>query len=547
MNLLLADVRALAGLPRTAAGRRVLAASGGGLLLLGLLSWWFANALLDQPGLVVALHDASDGRSQAALFGHALTACPMVAAWLGLALAQRTLFEAPELPLWRLAPLPPWRPALQALLRAGFTATLWALAIAGPGIVAVLRRGPAPAWAYALTPLAVVAATLPTLAASLAAQLLIVRYLAGRWLRLLLVLFAAAGSIGFSTWLMLALFGKPQDHARDVLALAAADRPPPWSAGPAADLLAAAAGGRLDLRALRVVALGLLATGVGFRLVGRAHPAACERHLAAEPPAWRRRGGRWPAGLAANVLRKEFAQVAQQPGALVGFLVFAVLVFAMCQRRVLVAGVLASPSLPADVACFAALLAWWFLAVLLVLYAHMGRIAQWDGPQWTLWQCAPAAPGAILRGKMLAVMALLGWPLLLVAAAGVAVLDARADVVLAYAVTALGGSGMALGVLTIVGTVPALVRHDGDGGSLQGGKGLVAALLLVVGMQVAALPALYAWHLLGEHVAVHGLTTAEAWRLAPPVVATAIAYGAVWLVVGWIVGSWNFTRLLRPR
>ncbi|MFN6145441.1 MAG: hypothetical protein ACK5AL_03675 [Planctomycetota bacterium] len=547
MNLLLADVRALAGLPRTAAGRRVLAASGGGLLLLGLLSWWFANALLDQPGLVVALHDASDGRSQAALFGHALTACPMVAAWLGLALAQRTLFEAPELPLWRLAPLPPWRPALQALLRAGFTATLWALAIAGPGIVAVLRRGPAPAWAYALTPLAVVAATLPTLAASLAAQLLIVRYLAGRWLRLLLVLFAAAGSIGFSTWLMLALFGKPQDHARDVLALAAADRPPPWSAGPAADLLAAAAGGRLDLRALRDVALWLLATVVGFRLVGRAHPAACERHLAAEPPAWRRRGGRWPAGLAANVLRNEFAQVAQQPGALVGFLVFAVLVFAMCQRRVLVAGVLASPSLPADVACFAALLAWWFLAVLLVLYAHMGRIAQWDGPQWTLWQCAPAAPGAILRGKMLAVMALLGWPLLLVAAAGVAVLDARADVVLAYAVTALGGSGMALGVLTIVGTVPALVRHDGDGGSLQGGKGLVAALLLVVGMQVAALPALYAWHLLGEHVAVHGLTTAEAWRLAPPVVATAIAYGAVWLVVGWIVGSWNFTRLLRPR
>ncbi|MFN9754794.1 MAG: hypothetical protein ACK58X_00115 [Planctomycetota bacterium] len=547
MNLLLADVRALAGLPRTAAGRRVLAASGGGLLLLGLLSWWFANALLDQPGLVVALHDASDGRSQAALFGHALTACPMVAAWLGLALAQRTLFEAPELPLWRLAPLPPWRPALQALLRAGFTATLWALAIAGPGIVAVLRRGPAPAWAYALTPLAVVAATLPTLAASLAAQLLIVRYLAGRWLRLLLVLFAAAGSIGFSTWLMLALFGKPQDHARDVLALAAADRPPPWSAGPAADLLAAAAGGRLDLRALRDVALWLLATVVGFRLVGRAHPAACERHLAAEPPAWRRRGGRWPAGLAANVLRKEFAQVAQQPGALVGFLVFAVLVFAMCQRRVLVAGVLASPSLPADVACFAALLAWWLLAVLLVLYAHMGRIAQWDGPQWTLWQCAPAAPGAILRGKMLAVMALLGWPLLLVAAAGVAVLDARADVVLAYAATALGGSGMALGVLTIVGTVPALVRHDGDGGSLQGGKGLVAALLLVVGMQVAALPALYAWHLLGEHVAVHGLTTAEAWRLAPPVVATAIAYGAVWLVVGWIVGSWNFTRLLRPR
>lgn len=547
MNLLLADLRALAGLPRTVAGRRVLAASVSGLALLGMLSWWFANALIEQPGLVVALHGASDGRSQHALLVHALTACPMVAAWLGLAMAQRTLFEAPELPLWRLAPLPPWRPALQALLRAGFAATLWALTIAGPGLVAVLRLGPAPAWAYALAPLAVVGATLPTLATTLAAQLLVVRFLAGRWLRLLLVVVAAAGSIGFSTWLMLTMFGKADDHARDVVAFAAGDQPPPWSVAPGATLLAAAARGELDLRALRDLALWLLATFVGFRLVGRAHPAACERHLAAEPAAWRRRGRRWPAGVAANVLRKEFAQVAQQPGALVGFLVFAVLVAAMCQRRVLVAGVLAAPGLPADVTAFAALLAWWFLAVLLVLYAHMGRIAQWDGPQWALWQCAPAAPGAILRGKMLAVFTLLGWPLLLVGAAGVAVLDLRPAIVLAYAATALGGTGVALGVLTIVGTMPMLVRHDGDGGSLQGGKGLVAALLLVVGMQLAVLPALYAWHRLGEHAAVHGLATAEAWRLAPPVVATAIAYGTVWLVVGWIVGSWNFARLLRPR
>lgn len=547
MNLLLADLRALASLPRTPAGRRALAASGSGLALLGLLSWWFANALLDQPGLVVALHGASDGRSQEVLFAHALTACPMVAAWLGLALAQRTLFEAPELPLWRVAPLPPWRPALQALARAGFAATLWALAIAGPGVVAVLGRGPAPAWAYALAPVAVVAATLPTLAASLAAQLLIVRYLAGRWLRLLLVVFAAAGSIGFSTWLMLTLFGKANDHARDVVAFAASDRPPPWSVGPPAALLAAAARGEFDLRALRDLALWVAATFVGFRLVGRAHPAACERHLAAEPPAWRRGGRRWPAGLAGTVLRKEFAQVAQQPGALVGFLVFAVLVFAMCERRVLVAGVLASPTLPADVAVFAALMAWWFLAVLLVLYAHMGRIAQWDGPQWALWQTAPAAPGAILRGKMLAVLALLGWPLALVGAAGVTVLGAPAAVVLAYALTALGGSGVALGVLTIVGTAPSLVRHDGDGGSLQGGKGLAAALLLVIGMQVAAAPALYAWRRLGDHAAEHGFDLEAAHAAAPAVVGAALAYGVAWVGLGWSIGSWNFARLLRPR
>ena len=177
MGLLAADLTALACLPRSAAGRRALSAAALGLGLFGWLSWWLAQTLLDHPGLVVGLHRASDGDSQRALFAYALSACPAVAAWLGLALAQRQLFAAPELPLWRTAPLPPWRPAMQALLRAGFASTGMALAIAGPGAVAVLARGPAPAWAYALVPLAVVAATVPSLAALLATQIVLVRFL----------------------------------------------------------------------------------------------------------------------------------------------------------------------------------------------------------------------------------------------------------------------------------------------------------------------------------------------------------------------------------
>ena len=99
MRLLVADLTALACLPRSAAGRRALSATALGLGLFGVLSWWLAQTLLDHPGLVVGLHRASDGDSQRVLFAYALSACPAVAAWLGLALAQRQLFAAPELPV----------------------------------------------------------------------------------------------------------------------------------------------------------------------------------------------------------------------------------------------------------------------------------------------------------------------------------------------------------------------------------------------------------------------------------------------------------------
>jgi hypothetical protein len=30
-------------------------------------------------------------------------------------------------------------------------------------------------------------------------------------------------------------------------------------------------------------------------------------------------------------------------------------------------------------------------------------------------------------------------------------------------------------------------------------------------------------------------------------IGAALAYGAAWCGFGWLVGSWNFARLLRPR
>ena len=120
MGLLRADLQALGNLPTTAVGRRVITSIGLGLFLFALSSWWFAAAVFEQPQLLELLHGQSGGDSLRGLIGHGLMPCPMAATWLGIALAQRQLFETPELQLWRSSPLPSWRGALQILLRACF-------------------------------------------------------------------------------------------------------------------------------------------------------------------------------------------------------------------------------------------------------------------------------------------------------------------------------------------------------------------------------------------------------------------------------------------
>ena len=115
--LLLADLRALANLATTRLGRRSLFGTGVGLLLLATISWWFAATVLDHPQLRWRLLRGRDGEQLQGLLGYGLMACPLVATWLGLSLAQRQLFEAPELMLWRQAPMPGWRGPVQVFVR----------------------------------------------------------------------------------------------------------------------------------------------------------------------------------------------------------------------------------------------------------------------------------------------------------------------------------------------------------------------------------------------------------------------------------------------
>lgn len=547
MGLLAADLRALANLPATRLGRRLMTSTGIGLVLVAMLSWWFARAIVDRPLLLAQLYRDSQGDSLRGLLGYGLLAGPIVASWLGLALGQRQLFEAPELALWRQAPIAGWRAPVQVLLRATFLSTCWASALSLPFVVAVLQRSPAPAWAFALAPLAILGATAPLLATLLATHIVLVRFFAGRWLRLVFAILGALASVGFSTWLLLTMVARGHDRAPEIAGITTQSGRLPWTIDTGAALLAAAARGELDLHALLGITGWLFLAFAAFRAVSHLHPGACERHLAAEPPLWKNGGRRWPASIAATVRRKEYAQLLQQPGALIGFLVFAVLVFALVQRQVLVTGILANPRLPRDVLHVAALLTQWFLAVLLVLYAHMGRLVLWDAPQWSLWVASPAAPFAILRGKLVAIFVFLLWPLLLVGLAGALTLDAGPAALLAFTGIALGGTLTALGVLAAVGTWPRLMQPDDGGQAAQSGRSFLGALLLVVGFELAAAPAVFGWLWLQELAQHRPLSADVVWQWAPQVVAAAGGYGLLIAALGILVGTANYRRLLRPR
>ncbi len=547
MKLLRADLTALGNLLTHRAGRRVLAGAFVGLALLGMLAWWFAQAIFEHPALLAELRRRSGGEEVHGLLGYGLMACPMVATWLGLAQAQRQLFEAPELLLWRLVPGPSWRGPVQVLVRAGFVTACWAGALAGPFVVAILQQRAAPWWAYGLLPVAIVGATTPLLAVFLAVQIVLVSFFAGRWMRLCSAVVGALASVGFSTWLLLSLLTAPHQRARDVEAIASSPQQLPWTVDVGAELLAAAARGELATQALTALCGWLLATFFAFRLVARLHAGALERHLASEPPLLRTKR-RWPEALAAVMRKKELAQLLQQPGAIIGFLVFAVLVFALCKQRVLVAGILTNPYLPAEVAQTAALLALWFIAVLLVLYAHMGRLALWDGAQWSLYMSAPAAPFALLRGKLTAVFLFLLWPLLLVGAAGVGIYEVEPGVLPVFGGIAIGGTFAALGVLAAVGTAPLLMRPDTNGQIQPGGRAFFAALGLVLGFELVVAPAMFGWLFLVDHAQRRedGLPAALAQRWTPWVVAAALLYGAVVLALGCLLGRRNYRRLLTP-
>lgn len=547
MNLLTADLRALANLLTTAVGRRTSFGVAVGLALLAMMTWLLADAAFDSPQLRKLLAARGNGDALESMLGYALLTCPVVATWLGLAQARRQLFETPELLLWRTSPLAGVRGPLQVFVRAVFVTALWCSALTVPLLHAVFARIGAPPLAYTLVPLAIVACSAPLLASLLGVQIVMVRLLPGAWFRMLLVTVAAIASVVFTIWLLLNLFTTGGERVEQIARAVEVDDGLPPTVAAAATALAAAARGKLTFPVLAPVLLQVAGAFAGFALCGLLHPRAHERYLEAGRPLWRRIRRRWPSSLTATVRKKEFAQVLQQPGVLIGFAVFAVLVYGLASRHLLVDGILRMTTLPRELREVSALLTWWFLAVLLVLYAHMGRLALWDGPQWPLYMASPADGRAILRGKVQAIAVFLLWPMLLVAAAGMHLLQVRAWTLLWFVGFAFAGTLAALGIVAAVGTSPRLMRPDSDGQILQGGKSFLAAMIMVTAFQATMVPVMFAWQLLTRDLHRRELSFEALQQGAPIALGAAITYGLLVFVLGTWLGGLHYRRLLAPR
>jgi len=547
MSLLLADLRALSNLPTTAAGRRITISLMIGLGLLSLMSWWLATAIVNDQRLLQLIGERAGKDTLPRLIGYGLMTCPMVATWLGLATAQKQLFETPELMLWRQAPISSLKGPLQIFVRAVFLSTIWSVALAAPFVVAVMQRSPAPWVAYALIPVAIITCTVPLLATLLTVQILMVRFLAGRWMRLILSAIAAIASVGFTIWLLLNLFSTGRDRIEEVVRATSIKDRMPMTVHAAATMLAHACNRTLSaahlLKTTSWIAGSLLVFGLGAFLHARAH----ERYMESDKPIWRRRKHRWPTSLASNIRRKEFAQVLQQPGALIGFLLFAILVFVLASERVLVSNILSQDRIAQEAREIAAMLTWWFLAVLLVLYAHMGRLALWDGAQWPLYMASPARPASILRGKLQAIAAFLMWPLLLVAFVSTQTLGVGVYSISWFVGLALAGTLVALGVVAVIGTWPRLMRPDAEGQILQGGKSFLAAMLMVTTFQCALTPAFYLWFTLTHHVQRNRITSFQVEQWLPWLLGAAVVYGLLVATAGLWIGGRNYRRLLAAR
>lgn len=544
MSLLLADLRMLANLPLTATGRRTLLANSVGLVLLGLVSWWMATEVTARPLLLAMLHQHTSGDSLLAMLAAGLLPCPVVATWLGLAMAQRQLFESTELGLWRTAPIRSWRPAVQILLRAAFVACCWATALSGPFLATLLQRTAASGTAYACLPLAIAANTVPLLALLLGLQLAMERFFAGRWLRMAFAVLGALASVGFSAWLLLGLFQNPESRVQSVLASANTDRTLLPTAEAAAQLLRAAARGELLTQPLLVTAAWLLGSLLCFAFLGQLHPRALQLRETAAALQLRRWQSRWNGGPTRMIARKEFAQLVQQPGAMLGFLVFGAMVYGLAHQRTIGGSLLADPHLPPDLAQLGAMMGLWFVAVLLVLYAHMGRIALWDGAQWPLYMSSPTPGATILRGKLIAVGGYLLWPMLLVGVIGRHEFGATPLTIARFLGLAVGGNCAALGVIATIGTWPRLMRPDEAGQIAQGGRNFFAAMAMVLVFELIAAPVLVAWLLWASQV--RHQSPQDALPLLEAMTAI-VAYGVLVLATGYLVGARNYRRLLAPR
>lgn len=545
MGLLRADLQSLANGFR-GEGQRALVGRFVPPLVLAAMHWTLGAMLLEHRRMLPLLERGGDPVQF--LFAHALSPGPVVAGWIGFALAQRQLFEAPELVLWQSAPLRRGRAALQVYLRSMGTAMLWAFALCAPLLAQLLLASEAGARSWLAAAAALPAVVLPPLCLVLALQIGLLALARGAWTRLVLSTTSALAAFGFPVFLLAQVFLGGASSTDELVRTAERTRETGRATAAAARVIAesldgsvaAASWGSLLWPALAAVALALL--------VAPFHTTAVQNHELARSHK-RGRRSHWPAGPVAVLRKKEFAQILQQPGALVHMLLVGAMVHLFAAQGTFVGGFLAGDRLPPELRQCAAMAILWFLAVLMLLYTHMGRLCAADGGQWPLYLQSPLPPRTLLLAKLQSIAVLMAWPVVVALWAGVQWLDAGRAACLPFLGIAAAGSLVALAVVALVGTWPWLVRPENDGRLTQGSRGLVGSMVLVFAFYLAISPAFAGWVWLLQRFHLEPVDEVrKAMRdLWPAVLLMAAGFGGLLLSLAIPLARRNYERLLAPR
>jgi len=545
MGLLRADLQSLANGLR-ADGRASLVSRFLPPLVLAAMHWTMGALMLQNQRLLRLVDDG--GQPMQNLIGNALSAGPVVAGWIGFALAQRQLFEAPELALWRSSPMGAGRAATQVLLRAFGTSMLWAFALCAPMLAHLLLQAHAGPLAWAAAAIALVAVVAPPLCFVLAVQIAVMRLSRGPIARAALSAISSLSAFGFPVFLLAQVFYGGADNATELAR--GAERGQDAARGPAAAarLVAECADGAASASSWLAALAPLVAMLVAFFAVAPLHPVAVQNHELARSSGRGRRSS-WPHRAVAALRKKEFALLFQQPGALVHMLLVGAMVHMFAAQGTFVGGFLAGDRMPPETRQCAAMLTLWFLAALMLLYTHMGRLCTTDGPQWPLYLQSPIAPATLLRAKLQSIGMLMLWPVAVAAWAGAQWLQAGTSAILPFLGFACAGTIMALAIVAVVGTWPWLVRQEGDGRLTQGARGIVGSLTLVFSFYLAVSPAFVAWVWLldrFQNIPDHEIREALA-SLLPPMLLVAFGFAGLLFAIAGPLARRNYSRLLAAR
>ncbi len=355
---------------------------------------------------------------------------------------------------------------------------------------------------------------------------------------------SALGSLTFSVLLLLGAIGR-DDAASGFLAMARGRSAYPAVLDVPARLLADWSLGGSGAAELPSAGALLAGAAAGLAIVSMLYRRAWGNAQRAVLPLRRRGIARpWPASATAVVFRKELAQIAQQPGQLLGLLVSTLFVVVLAGSRLFGRELFAEQRLPADEQAVFVLMATWLVAQVTIVPGSVLRVALLDGPQWQLYVLAPASRAAILRGKLLSIALLQAWPAAIAAIVGRVQLGASVAALATFGALVPVAVLWASSVSVWVGTIPGLIRPGPERNPVLA---LVAVALAIFLLQLTAVPGAFAWLWLVERQAgagpLAGMSTSGAHAV---LIGAAQGVGLLASAAALALAGRQLRRLTRP-